>query len=84
MNESRLDFAGPLLVGACLAADWHERKSPLIAYVMTHPEWKNRGVGKHMLYAVLHALREQNYGEVRAVITEGNVPSEQLFGRMGF
>jgi RimJ/RimL family protein N-acetyltransferase len=84
LNESRLAFAGPLLVGACLAGDWHERQLPLIAYVMTHAEWKNRGVGRHMLCAVLQALREQNYREVRAVITEGNAPSERLFGRMGF
>lgn len=84
LNDSRLAFAGPLLVGACLAADWHERQLPLIVYVMTCVKWKNRGVGKQMLWAVLQALREQGHLEVRAVITEGNTPSERLFGRMGF
>jgi len=37
-----------------------------------------------MLWAVLQTLREQGYHKVGAVITEGNIPSEQLLGRMGF
>jgi len=84
LNVSRLAFAGPLLVGACLAGDWDERQRPLIAYVMTRSEWKNLGVGRQVLWTVLQALHERGHSEVRAVITEGNTPSERLFGRMGF
>ena len=84
LNDSRLAFAGSLLVGACLAVNWNERQLPLIVYVMTCVKWKNRGVGKQVLWAVLHALREQGNREVQAVITEGNTTSERLFGRMGF
>jgi RimJ/RimL family protein N-acetyltransferase len=84
LNESRLIFADTLLVGACLTADWQERQSPLIAYVMTRAEWKNRGIGKQLLRAVLQTLYKQSHTEVRAVITEGNYPSERLFGGMGF
>jgi RimJ/RimL family protein N-acetyltransferase len=84
LDDSRLAFAGPHLVGACLAGEWDERQLPIIAYVMTHGEWKNRGVGGQVLWLVLSALREQVHQEVRAVITEGNVPSERLLGRIGF
>jgi RimJ/RimL family protein N-acetyltransferase len=84
LNLSRLAFAGPQLVSACLAGDWDERQQPMVAYVMTRAEWKDRGVGQQALWAVLQALREEGYREVRAVITEGNVPSERLFGRIGF
>ncbi len=84
LNESRLVFAGPLLVGACLAAEWYERQLPLIAYVMIRAEWKNQGVSKQVLWEVLQALRKQGHCEVRAVITEGNTPSERLFNHMGF
>jgi len=38
-----LAFAGPLLVGACLVAAWQARQLPIIAYVMTRAEWKQRG-----------------------------------------
>jgi RimJ/RimL family protein N-acetyltransferase len=84
LSASRLAFEGSVLVSACLVGDWHERQCPLIAYVMTRAPWKNLGVGQQALCAVLQALREQGHREVRAVITEGNTPSERLFGRLGF
>lgn len=84
LTHSCLAFDGPRLVGSCLTGEWNERRLPLIAYVMTHARYKNRGVGKQVLWVVLQSLYEQGYHEVRAVITEGNTPSEQLFGRPGF
>jgi RimJ/RimL family protein N-acetyltransferase len=84
LSVSRLAFEGSVLVSACLAGDWHERQCPVIAYVMTRAEWKNLGVGQQVLCAVLQALREQGHRKVWAVITEGNIPSERLFGRLGF
>jgi L-amino acid N-acyltransferase YncA len=84
LSVSRLAFEGSVPVSACLAGDWHERQCPMIAYVMTRAQWKNLGVGQQVLCAVLQALRDQGHREVRAVITEGNTPSERLFGRLGF
>ena len=84
LAESRLAFAGPLAVGACLACHWDAGQLPLITYAMTRAAWKKRGVGTQMLLGVLRALREQGHREVRAVITEGNAPSERLFRRVGF
>lgn len=84
LAASHLVFAGPLVVGACLVAAQQSRQDPLIAYIMTRAEWKQRGVGKQVLWTVLQALRVQGYHNVRAVITEGNIPSEQLLGQMGF
>jgi RimJ/RimL family protein N-acetyltransferase len=49
VNISRLAFTSTQLIGACLVADWQERQSPLIAYVMTHVKWKNQGIGKILL-----------------------------------
>lgn len=84
LGVSRLAFEGSVLVSACLAGDWLERQCPVIAYVMTRAEWKNLGVGQQVLCAVLRALREQGHRRVWAVITEGNTPSERLFGRLAF
>ncbi len=84
MQVSRLAFIGERLAGACLAAEGDEWQLPLIAYVMTHADWKQRGVGQQVLRAVLTALRAQDCRQVRAVITEGNIASEHLFSRMGF
>ncbi len=84
LEESRLAFAGDDLVGACLTGLWDERQSTLITYIMTRAEWKGQGVAGYLLGAVLQALKEKGYLEVRAAITVGNVPSERLFARMGF
>ena len=72
------------VVGACLTGEWRERQLPIIAYVMTRANWKKRGVSRQLLYRVLKALNENGYPEVRAVITEGNKPSENLFLQIGF
>jgi RimJ/RimL family protein N-acetyltransferase len=84
LNLSRLAFKGESLISACLAAEWDERQHPLIAYVMTGSSAKNLGVGKHLVAIVLLGLLGEGYREVGAVITEGNLPSERLFGGLGF
>ena len=84
MNCSWLCFVQETLVVACLVAFWDERKLPLIAYVMTRAKWKNKGLGTAVLQHALYGLAEQGHREVRAVITQGNTPSERIFKRVGF
>lgn len=81
---SRVALVDGLVVGACLVSEWRERRSALIAYLMTRPEWKNRRVGRQLLLAALAALADSGHTDVRAVITEGNLPSERLFLHAGF
>lgn len=84
LQMSFLAFADSLLVGACLAGAWDERQSPIISYVMTSAKWKKHGISRLLLDQVLRALIEKDYSEVRAVITDGNKPSENLFLQFGF
>ncbi len=72
------------VVGACLTGEWRERQLPIIAYVMTSANWKKQGIGRQLVGQVLKVLNENGYPEVRAVITEGNKPSENLFLQIGF
>ena len=69
---------------ACLCAWWERRETPLVAYVMTSPAWKGRGLAAKLLHCSLADLAQAGYGEVRAVITAGNTPSERLFTRLDF
>lgn len=73
---------GETLVSACLVSFWEG--GPLISYVMTRAEWKGRGLGSALLHQSLHSLVDHGYTEARAVITEGNTPSETIFLRAGF
>lgn len=83
LNLSWLGFVEDTLACASLASFWKDRNAPIIAYVMTASQWK----GKHL--ATSGALRSlsslaENHTRVYAVITEGNIPSERVFSRIGF
>jgi len=81
---SGLAFSNDQLISACLSAAWNERGRPIIAYVMTRASVKRRGLARHLLTVVLGQMRNAGHSEVRAVITEGNAPSERLFLGAGF
>jgi GNAT superfamily N-acetyltransferase len=51
-----------------------------LAYVITHPEWKGRGLGTAVVAASLRALD----APVLAGVTDGNTPSERLLTTLGF
>lgn len=72
------------IISACLVAEWTERQRPIIAYLMTRADMKRQGLARSLLFSTLRGLRDLEYSEVQAVITEGNTPSEQLFTKMGF
>ena len=70
------------LVAACLVGRWED--VAFIAYVMTLPTWKQRGVARALVAGSLDALHDVGDEHVVATITEGNVPSERLFAQLGF
>jgi len=52
--------------------------------VVTSPARKRQGLGTAAVCESLRRLHRDGVGEVGAVITDGNVASERLFGRLGF
>lgn len=84
LDTSFLAFSDSQLVGACLISEWEERQSPIIAYVMTCASWKNRAVGRSLLIQGLRGLMDKGFTEARAIITDGNTPSESMFLKLGF
>jgi GNAT superfamily N-acetyltransferase len=76
--------AHDVLVAACMVGMWQSRQVPLIAYVLTHPEWQGQGLATALLRRVLHQLEQQQQLPVYAVVTAGNRPSEELMARVDF
>lgn len=74
--------ASTTILAACLATLWDEE--PFIAFIMTRAAWKGRGLASYVLRQSLLSLQDCGYHTVRAVITEGNTPSEKAFARFGF
>lgn len=58
--------------------------SAYIDPVATATSWKRQGLGRRAVSASLQRLHDAGVDEVGAVITDGNVASEQLFASLGF
>jgi RimJ/RimL family protein N-acetyltransferase len=84
LQYSWLIFLDNELACACLVDFWIERNVPLVAFIMTAPRWKGKHLATAALLCSLQKLVDKNHTEVRAVITEGNIPSEKIFTRIGF
>ena len=64
---------------------WFDKvKKPLLAFLMTHPDFKNQGSGTYLLKKSINALLDEGYHELHLVVTDGNTPAEHLFKKMGF
>lgn len=68
---------------ACTMVTWW-REQPLLAYVMTHPTAKNRGMGRFLIQKSINALLAQGHRELSLFVTRGNLPAEHLYERLGF
>jgi RimJ/RimL family protein N-acetyltransferase len=79
---------GGVPIATALICDWNERHQivagPLVAFVLVHPDFRGRGHGIAVMNASLTRLVAAGWGRVYAVITEGNAPSQALFGKLGF
>lgn len=84
LQDSWLAFIKDELASGCLVSFWKHRNAPLVAYIMTAPRWKGKHLATAALLRSLQNFAEKKYPEVRAVVTEGNLPSEKIFTRMGF
>ena len=69
---------------AVLITRWGRTPLPLVAFVMTDPTRQKKGAAGFLLHQALVALKGAGESAVRAVITDGNVPSERLFVSAGF
>jgi hypothetical protein len=56
---------------------------PFISYVFSHPARKRNGLADQVVAAACQRLVAVDENEVRFAITDGNVASEALFGRLG-
>jgi ribosomal protein S18 acetylase RimI-like enzyme len=70
------------LACAAIVVTWKD--GPLLAYLMTAPAAKRRGLGERLLGHVTAALRARGDQALFLVVTSGNVPAETLYEKLGF
>ena len=67
---------------ATLVTRW--RNAPFIAFSLTHPDFRRRGLARRGLLRVIHALRAADDTCLQLVVTRGNTPAERLYEALGF
>jgi GNAT superfamily N-acetyltransferase len=77
-------WSGTTAVGGCFVAADPARGTPFVAYIVTRPDWKRKGVGRLLLVESLRRVARAGHLQVGAYITVGNAPSEALFEGVGF
>lgn len=72
------------VISASIITWFDEVKKPLLAFSMTHPNFKNQGFGTYLLKKSINALLDDGNHELYLVVTDGNMPAQHLFEKMGF
>lgn len=70
------------LVAATLCTVWEGR--PFVAFMVTAPEHKGRGLARAGLMRVINRLVAAGDPLLRLVVTAGNTPAERLYASLGF
>jgi GNAT superfamily N-acetyltransferase len=71
-------------ISASIITLFDKVNNPLLAFLMTHPDYKNQGLGTYLLKLGINALLDDGYKELSLFVTEGNKPAQHLFNKMGF
>jgi ribosomal protein S18 acetylase RimI-like enzyme len=71
-------------LSACIITWSEKEKLPLLAFSMTHPDFKNQGMATFLLKKSINALLAEGYKKLYLVVTEGNLEAQHLYEKMGF
>lgn len=69
-------------VSASLVSLWEGR--PLLAFLLTHPDFQGRGMGTFLVRRSIDALLDQGFDEVDLFVTSANEPAVRIYERLGF
>jgi ribosomal protein S18 acetylase RimI-like enzyme len=70
------------IVSAILVTGWQER--PLVAYAMTAPAWKRRGLARAGMVNTMQDVLESGEKLLSLVVTVKNEPAYSLYQDLGF
>jgi len=76
------DESDQLLISAILITLYQD--APLLAFSMTHPDYKRQGYGRILVREAMAALTEAGYSEVYLSVNCANEPALGLYRSFGF
>ena len=72
------------LCSACLVTWFEHHAAPLVAFSMTSPEARRRGMARQLLQRSIDALLQMGETRLTLVVTPGNAPGLELYRSLGF
>lgn len=60
------------------------RGAPLVTHIMTHPNYKRRGLGVSALLSSAHALHAKGWSTLSLYVTDSNAPALAVYRKLGF
>ncbi len=73
---------GEKLVGTILAG--HDGRRGHIYHLAVHPDFRRQGIGREMVQAVLHALKEEGITKALLVVFKANRSGNEFWEAQGF
>ncbi|MCC7218933.1 MAG: GNAT family N-acetyltransferase [Burkholderiales bacterium] len=70
------------LVSASLVTMWNGK--PLLAFAVTAPEWKGRGLSRQCVAAAMQTLAAAGQPELHLFVTASNLPALAVYKQLGF
>ena len=70
------------LVSASLVTLWNGK--PLLAFAVTAPDWKGRGLSRQCVAATMRSLAAAGHPALHLFVTETNAPALAVYRRLGF
>ena len=77
-----VDSDDTVLAASLCSGSWD--REVWIAYIVTEPLWKGRGLGTRAVAESVRRIRARSNVEILAAVTDGNTPSERLLTSIGF
>ena len=71
-------------VSAVIVTFFEEVALPLLAFAMTHPDFRNQDMSSNLIKRSINALIDEGYDEAYLVVTEGNAPAIHMAEKIGF
>lgn len=81
-TKSEVVMREGLIVSATLVTEF--RGCPLVAFTMTAPEWKRRGLARAGLLRAMERLRGAGCETVTLAVSDANVHARRLYESLGF
>lgn len=71
-------------IAAVLFTFYEKEAMPLLAFTMTHPNYKNKGLCKDLLQVAFAQLEKDNYLKCFLAVNAANLPAVAVYKRVGF